>query len=161
MALLATGLAAHRLCLELTESTFLEDGDRSRSKMVAIREAGIGVALDDFGTGYSSLTYLADLPLDKLKIDQYFVRRMRQDSGVMEIVKATIAMAHGMGLQVVAEGIESEAEAKALLDPGCQTGQGYLFGKPLAAEAMLASCLHLFPREDGCRNSARTADSIT
>jgi len=139
LALVASGLPKSRLCIEITESTFLDDNARSKEKMAALRAAGVALALDDFGTGYSSLSYLADLPLDKLKIDQSFVRRLTRDSGVMEIVKGIVSIAHGLGLEIVAEGIEGEAEMEALQHLQCETGQGYLFGKPQPSNEMLAN----------------------
>jgi EAL domain-containing protein (putative c-di-GMP-specific phosphodiesterase class I) len=102
-----------------------------------VRAAGVSIALDDFGTGYSSMSYLADLPLDKLKIDQSFVRRMTADQGVLEIVKAIISLAHGLNLEIVAEGVESEAEQLLLRELQCETGQGYLFGKPQSGSDIL------------------------
>jgi diguanylate cyclase (GGDEF)-like protein len=140
-ALSTSGLPASRLCLELTESAFLEDGGRSTSKMAALRAAGVSLALDDFGTGYSSMSYLADLPLDKLKIDQSFVRRMAADQGVFEIVKAIVALAHGLDLEIVAEGVEGAAEQALLRELQCETGQGYLFGKPqLGSDLLSLAC---------------------
>ncbi len=136
-ALHQSGLAASRLCLELTESAFINDGGRSIIKMVGLRAAGVTLALDDFGTGYSSMSYLADLPLDKLKIDQSFVRKMVDEPGVREIVKAIVSMGHGLGLEIIAEGIEGEKEKEALCRLQCETGQGYLFSKPQRAEDML------------------------
>ncbi|MFS2180115.1 EAL domain-containing protein [Rhizobium pisi] len=129
-ALSSSGLPSTRLCLELTESTFLDQGGPSIAKIGALRETGVVIALDDFGTGYSSMSYLADLPLDKLKIDQSFVRRMNGNANAFEIVRAIISLAHGLNLQVVAEGIENEPEAEALHRLGCEMGQGYLFGRP-------------------------------
>jgi len=123
--------------VELTESAFIGDGGRSRTKMAAIRQTGVRIALDDFGTGYSSMRYLADLPLDKLKIDQSFVRRMTGEAGVLEIVKAIMSMAHGLGLDVIAEGIEGKNELDVLRQLGCRTGQGYFFAKPQFPNQML------------------------
>ncbi|UVD58263.1 EAL domain-containing protein [Rhizobium sp. Pop5] len=137
-ALSSSGLPSSRLCLELTESTFLDQGGPSIAKIGALRETGVVIALDDFGTGYSSMSYLADLPLDKLKIDQSFVRRMNGNPNAFEIVRAIISLAHGLNLQVVAEGIENEAEAEALHRLGCEMGQGYLFGRPDDSARMLS-----------------------
>jgi len=136
-ALTSSGLPPSRLCVELTESAFIGDGGRSRTKMAAIRQTGVRIALDDFGTGYSSMRYLADLPLDKLKIDQSFVRRMTGEAGVLEIVKAIMSMAHGLGLDVIAEGIEGKNELDVLRQLGCRTGQGYFFAKPQFPNQML------------------------
>ena len=137
-ALSSSKLPPSRLCIELTESAFLDHGGPSLSKMRALRETGVGIALDDFGTGYSSMSYLADLPLDKLKIDQSFVRRMNGNPSVFEIVRAIVSLARGLNLQVVAEGIETEQEAEALYRLGCETGQGYLFGRPGRSVEMLS-----------------------
>ncbi|WP_245441473.1 EAL domain-containing protein [Rhizobium vallis] len=137
-ALFSSGLPSSRLCLELTESTFLDQGGPSIAKIGALRETGVVIALDDFGTGYSSMSYLADLPLDKLKIDQSFVRRMNGNPNAFEIVRAIISLAHGLHLQVVAEGIENEPEAEALHRLGCEMGQGYLFGRPDDPARMLS-----------------------
>jgi diguanylate cyclase (GGDEF)-like protein len=138
-ALSCSGLPSSRLCLELTESTFLDQGGPSIAKMRALREIGVVIALDDFGTGYSSMSYLADLPLDKLKIDQSFVRRMNGNPNIFQIVGAIISLAHGLNLVVVAEGVETELEAEALHRIGCETGQGYLFGRPDEALRMLST----------------------
>ncbi|RFB95041.1 diguanylate cyclase [Rhizobium leguminosarum bv. trifolii] len=138
-ALSNSRLPSSRLCLELTESAFLGQGGPVIAKMRALRETGVVIALDDFGTGYSSMSYLADLPLDKLKIDQSFVRRMRGNPTMLEIVRAIISLAHGLKLQVVAEGVETETEAEALQRLGCETGQGYLFGRPDEALRMLSN----------------------
>ncbi|NEJ74694.1 EAL domain-containing protein [Rhizobium phaseoli] len=137
-ALSGSGLASSRLCLELTESAFLGQGEPVIAKIRALREMGAVIALDDFGTGYSSMSYLADLPLDELKIDQSFVRRMNGNPTVLEIVRTIISLAHGLKLQVVAEGVETEAEAEALQRLGCEIGQGYLFGRPDEALRMLS-----------------------
>ncbi|XUR32532.1 Diguanylate cyclase/phosphodiesterase with Chase sensor (plasmid) [Rhizobium leguminosarum bv. trifolii] len=138
-ALSCSGLPASRLCLELTESAFLDKGGASIAKMRALRDRGVVIALDDFGTGYSSMNYLADLPLDKLKIDQSFVRRMNGNPSIFEIVRAIVSLAHGLNLVVVAEGVETELEAEALHRLGCETGQGYLFGRPDEALQMLSN----------------------
>ncbi|MBY3088589.1 EAL domain-containing protein [Rhizobium laguerreae] len=137
-ALSCSGLPASSLCLELTESAFLGQGGVSITKMRALRDQGVVIALDDFGTGYSSMSYLADLPLDKLKIDQSFVRRMNGNPNIFQIVGAIISLAHGLNLVVVAEGVETDLEAEALHRLGCETGQGYLFGRPDEALRMLS-----------------------
>ncbi|WP_315855410.1 EAL domain-containing protein [Rhizobium leguminosarum] len=136
-ALSSSGLPPSRLCLELTESAFLNRAEPSIAIMSALRGKGVGIALDDFGIGYSSMAYLADLPLDKLKIDQSFVRRMIGNPTILEILRAIISLAHGLNLQVVGEGVEDELEAEALRRLGCETGQGYLFGRPNRSIRML------------------------
>ncbi len=138
-ALSMSGLPAKRLCLELTESAFLDKGDDVISKMALLRRDGVMLSLDDFGTGYSSMSSLADLPMDKIKIDQSFIRKMVAQPSVGEIVKAILAMAKGLKLEIVAEGIEGDAEYHILKQLGCDIGQGYLFGKPQPATDILKS----------------------
>jgi EAL domain-containing protein (putative c-di-GMP-specific phosphodiesterase class I) len=119
-----------RLKLELTESVLLENIDSIVITMIALESIGVMFSLDDFGTGYSSLQYLKRLPLNELKIDQSFVRDIVEDSSDESIVSTIIAMAKGLKFKVIAEGVETEAQRKVLLAKGCQSFQGYLFGKP-------------------------------
>jgi sensor c-di-GMP phosphodiesterase-like protein len=109
----------------------MEDADAARAMLGRLRELGISIAVDDFGTGYSSLHYLKRLPLDVLKIDQTFVRELGTDAGDGAIVEAVIAMARGLRLGVVAEGVELEPQLECLRTLGCEEAQGYLFSKPL------------------------------
>ena len=120
-------------------------------KMRALQSIGIGVSLDDFGTGYSSLGYLRQLPLDQLKIDQSFVREVLTNRSDASIAKAIIAMAHSLGLCVVAEGVETEAQRRFLLDNGCDYFQGYLFSRPAAPESVTRM---LLANETGCEQPA-------
>jgi diguanylate cyclase (GGDEF)-like protein/PAS domain S-box-containing protein len=141
-SLLASGADPTRLKLELTESVVLGNLDTAVHRMQELDALGVGFALDDFGTGYSSLAYLKRLPLDQIKIDQSFVRDIPGDPNDAAIVRAILAMSRSLGLEVVAEGVETEAQRAFLLDNGCHAFQGYLFGRPLPIEewdALLAA----------------------
>jgi EAL domain-containing protein (putative c-di-GMP-specific phosphodiesterase class I) len=122
------------LKLELTESVLLNDIDRIVVTMNALNEIGIQFSLDDFGTGYSSLQYLKRLPLAQLKIERSFTRDISTDSDDEAIINAIIAVAHSLGLNVIAEGVETEQQRQLLLKKGCKSFQGYLFGKPVPIE---------------------------
>lgn len=126
------------LALEITESVAMEQPDLVVSIMQSLKEAGIGLSIDDFGTGYSSLSYLPRLPLDTLKIDRSFVMSIERDEGAASISAATIALAHKLGLTVVAEGVETEAQAGFLKDQKCDAVQGYLLGRPIQPEEIVA-----------------------
>jgi diguanylate cyclase (GGDEF)-like protein len=129
--LAASGLDPERLELELTESLFLEADPGLGATLSDLRALGVGLALDDFGTGYSSLGYLKTFPFTKLKIDQSFVRDLPDHAGSATIVAALVTLARGLGLSVVAEGIETEEQRACLSTLGRITGQGYLFARPL------------------------------
>ena len=135
----ASGANPQQLKLELTESLLLQDVEDSILKMEALRTLGVGFSLDDFGTGYSSLSYLKRLPLDQLKIDQGFVRDVLSDPHDATIACTIITLARSLGLEVVAEGVETEGQHAFLLGNGCRKFQGYLFGRPGPAEAMLVA----------------------
>jgi EAL domain-containing protein (putative c-di-GMP-specific phosphodiesterase class I) len=128
-----TGANPHRLKLELTESMLISDIEGVVSKMSALKRLGVCFSLDDFGTGYSSLAYLKRLPLDQLKIDLSFVRDILVDSNDAAISKMVTALAGSMGLTVIAEGVETQAQRDFLAGLGCLDYQGYLFSKPLPA----------------------------
>ncbi|MDN3523539.1 bifunctional diguanylate cyclase/phosphodiesterase [Halomonas ramblicola] len=134
--LAATRAPAERLKLEVTETLFMEERDDARAKMLRLRERGVSFSLDDFGTGYSSLAYLKQLPLDQLKIDQSFVRDLLEEDATAAIVASTIALARSLGLEVVAEGVETRAQHDWLVEHGCRRFQGYLFGRPLPLESL-------------------------
>ncbi len=124
------GADPHRLKLELTESLLVDNMEETIVKMRALKARGIGFSLDDFGTGYSSLAYLKRLPLDEIKIDQSFVRDMLSDPNNAAIAHSILALGQSLNLDVVAEGVETEAQHVFLADRGCQTYQGYLFNRP-------------------------------
>jgi len=128
------GVAPALLKLELTETMMVDDIDDVISKMKLLKENGIQFSMDDFGTGYSSLQYLRQLPLDQLKIDQSFVRDLEHDEQDCSIVKTIIAMGNGLGLDVIAEGVENKQQQSMLMEFGCSNYQGYLFAKPLPVD---------------------------
>jgi diguanylate cyclase (GGDEF)-like protein len=119
--------------LEVTESMLLVDFDAAFKTLTELRAMGVKIAIDDFGTGYSSLSYLRRLPLDKLKLDQSFIRDAQQNEGDVAITRAIIAMAQSLKLAVVAEGVETQAQVDLLTSLGCTTVQGFLLGRPLPA----------------------------
>jgi diguanylate cyclase (GGDEF)-like protein len=130
-----SGLDPSRLELEVTESLWLEDVDAVLDRLQRLRQLGAAIALDDFGTGYSSLTYLLKFPFDKVKIDRSFVTDMTMEPKAAAIVNTIVALGRLLNLTVTAEGVEIPAQAKALVDAGCDEVQGYLFGKPMTAAA--------------------------
>ncbi len=128
------GLPEHSIIIEITEGLLLDASDAIIDKLRAFHDAGIQIALDDFGTGYSSLSYLKKFEIDYLKIDQSFVRDLTADPSDMALSEAIIIMAHKLGLEVIAEGIETEAQRRFLTGADCDYGQGYLFARPLPAD---------------------------
>ena len=137
-ALRKTGANPSRLKLELTESTLVDDVEGVITKMNALKAFGVGFSLDDFGTGYSSLSYLKRLPLDQLKIDQSFVRDVLSDPSDAVIARTIVALGHTLGLNVIAEGVETEEQRDFLAQAGCDAFQGYYFGYPGPSNAMVA-----------------------
>jgi len=137
-ALARTGLEPHRLEIEMTESIFVENSGATLKLLHSLRSLGIRVALDDFGTGYSSLAYLRRFPFDKIKIDRSFVTDMGDDVQAAPIVGAIVELARALGMHVTAEGVESKRQLELLRTLGCGSIQGYLFSKPLSADAALA-----------------------
>ena len=138
--LTATGADPTRLKFEITETTILDDLAEAAVKLTALRAQGIRISLDDFGTGYSSLTYLSRLPLDQLKIDQSFVACLPEDANGAMVAQTIIGMGRGLGLEVIAEGVETAAQRQFLMTQGCDAFQGYLIGRPMPPtefEAML------------------------
>ncbi len=133
-ALDAAGQPAEMLELEITESTLMVDLDETLAKLEALSRMGVRLAIDDFGTGYSSLAYLKRFPVDKLKIDQSFVRDLTDDKDDAAIVAAIVGLARSLGVDVLAEGVERDAQLAALAGLGCSKFQGYYFSRPLAPE---------------------------
>jgi diguanylate cyclase (GGDEF)-like protein/PAS domain S-box-containing protein len=138
LALAETGLHPSRLCLELTESMLMIDTTHARKKLQELRNLGVSLSLDDFGTGYSSLAYLSRLPVQELKVDQSFVRRLHDTPSDTAVVNTIIAMAQELHLELVAEGVETEEQKQHLIDRGCTTIQGFLLSRPLPPEQLTA-----------------------
>jgi len=131
----ALGLPGQAMVIEITEGLLLDADPGIAGKLLEFRDAGIQVAIDDFGTGYSSLSYLKKFDIDYLKIDQSFVRDLVNDPDDMALSEAIIVMAHKLGLKVIAEGVETDAQYQLLSVAGCDYAQGYLFSKPVPGEA--------------------------
>lgn len=136
--LASIGLPGNAVTVEITEGLLLDTGSSVAEQLLDLRQAGIQVSLDDFGTGFSSLTYLQRFDIDYLKIDQSFVRNLMPGSTELALCKAIIVMAHELGMQVIAEGVETPAQRDLLIGAGCDFGQGYLFARPLPPEAFEA-----------------------
>jgi diguanylate cyclase (GGDEF)-like protein/PAS domain S-box-containing protein len=147
-----TGLPARRLKLEITESVIMSSADSSILMLARLRELGVKVCIDDFGTGYSSLSYLLRFPSDDLKIDRSFVLGLTHGGRNVRIVETIISLGQGLGMEVVAEGVETEAQRRQLLALGCRYGQGFLFARalpPPAAAALLELPRVAEPIEEG------------
>lgn len=129
-------IPAHRLELEITESVLMENSEMIMRMLNDLKQAGVSLAIDDFGTGYSSLSYLKRFPIDRVKIDQSFVRDLSIDADDIAIVKAIIAMAKTLRLSVIAEGVETEQQLELLRNEGCYEYQGYLFARPMDADSI-------------------------
>jgi len=139
--LAAQGLSGDSIVVEITEGLLLDTSSSVADTLLALRDAGIRVSLDDFGTGYSSLSYLQKFDIDFVKIDQSFVRHLIADSTDLALCKAIIVMAHALGMQVIAEGVETAAQRDLLAAAGCDYAQGFYYARPLSApdfEAFMA-----------------------
>ena len=132
-----SGMDPHCVDLEITETIAMADAERSGGVLAQLKALGVGLDIDDFGTGYSSLSRLQRFPVDTLKIDRAFVSRMDTDKETHEIVRIIVMLAHNLGLKVVAEGVETQAQLELLRGLGCEKAQGYLFSKPVDHEAIL------------------------
>lgn len=129
------GVAPTDVELELTEGQLIADLDRTAVALDALRRHGIRISIDDFGTGFSSLSRLKRLPVDAVKLDRSFIRELPHDAGNATITSAIIALAHGLGLEVIGEGVESRPQLAFLRDHGCDVIQGFLLSRPLSAES--------------------------
>jgi len=141
-------IATDALKLEITESGLIEAEQKAARNLLALREIGVHRSLDDFGTGYSSLSYLQSYDFNTLKIDKSFVRSVRDLPRTLKIVAGIVRLAHDLGMNVVAEGIEAEEDAVLLRDVGCEYGQGYLFGRPVGADHAATALVSEKPNRD-------------
>ena len=149
-ALASSGLEPNRLEVEITESIFLDGGESTLKLLHSLRSLGVRIALDDFGTGYSSLSYLQSFPFDKLKIDRSFIQNLLTRPGASAIVRAITELASALGMETTAEGVEESAQLDALRLNGCSSVQGFLFSKPISADAVH----RLLDDSNGARNVA-------
>jgi len=140
--LVEQGIDGTALSVEVTEDLLMDANDRITNRLLEFRDANIQVAIDDFGTGYSSLSYLKHFDIDYIKIDQSFVRNLNQEQSDLALCEAMIVMAHKLGIQVIAEGVETKSQDRILREIGCDYGQGYLYSRPISAldfTALIAS----------------------
>ena len=142
LTLEGTGTQPKQLEVEITENVLIDSLEDSIKKLGQLKAMGVRLALDDFGTGFSSLTYLRNLPVETLKIDKSFIDKILEDRVQKDFVRSIIDMAHTIGLQVTAEGVESEVQLENLLQFGCDSVQGYIFSKPVPPEQAIKFSLH-------------------
>ena len=131
LALSESGLPPSRLKLEITESVIMENAESAIAMLSRLKELGARVAIDDFGTGYSSLGYLLRFPADTIKIDRSFISALARGKRNQQLVEAIVSLSRGLGMDVVAEGVETEEQRAQLISLGCRYGQGFLFSRPL------------------------------
>lgn len=129
-----TGMDPAQLEIEMTETAILQDVDNVKANIRRLRRSGVKIALDDFGTGFSSLSHLRQLEFDRIKIDRSFVKDLADDGEARALVRAVVSMARAVGVELVGEGVETEAQAEALRQEGCHEAQGYMYGRPVSAE---------------------------
>jgi EAL domain-containing protein (putative c-di-GMP-specific phosphodiesterase class I) len=141
------GVDPSQLCLELTESTLMDDAMRASDVLAELKDVGVELSVDDFGTGYSSLAYLKRFPVDELKVDRSFISNLGTEGQDQTLVAAMVAMGHALGLHVVAEGVETHAQMATLLTLGCRTAQGYLFARPLPPDEITTLLVRGLPEE--------------
>ncbi|MDQ1699624.1 MAG: hypothetical protein QOG34_1487, partial [Frankiaceae bacterium] len=143
--LAAVGMAPERLCIEVTETAIAENVDAVVAALRELRAAGVRVAIDDFGTGHASLTYLAKFPVDIVKIDKSFVQGLGNDAASGVIVRSVAAMAHALGMTVIAEGVENLNQLEIVLEAGCDAAQGYLFSRPVPRQQCVEALANAVP----------------
>jgi len=136
-ALEENSLPPEAIELEITENIFLQQGDAMVTPLRELRELGVGISFDDYGTGFASLSLLKRFPLSRLKIDQSFVQNLCVDSEDAAVVRSIAYLAESFSLEVTAEGVEKEDQRKRLRELGCESAQGYLFGRPIPADEMM------------------------
>lgn len=153
-AITAAGIEGSRLIIEVTESVMITDAELAISTLHSIRDMGCAIAMDDFGTGYSSLSYLRRFPFDKIKIDQSFVSELGQREDSVAIVRAATGLAKALGMEAVAEGVETEEQFAAVANEGCSQAQGYLISRPMPATDVFAF-LGVEPAEVASRPDAK------
>ncbi|MCU1552809.1 MAG: GGDEF-domain containing protein, partial [Arthrobacter sp.] len=159
----ARGLSPSVLIVEITEDVLVADRHRARTVLAALREMGVRIAVDDFGKGYSSLSYLRELPIDELKLDKSFILTMMDDARATALVVSTIDLAHSLGLEMTAEGVEDEKALRALTDYGCDLAQGYFMSRPVPAgemDAWLSNRTPLPLSRDSALQDAGPAEGI-
>jgi EAL domain-containing protein (putative c-di-GMP-specific phosphodiesterase class I) len=156
----ATGLEPCALELEITESSVMDRSEASLGVLQQLRTLGVRIVLDDFGTGYSSLAYLRHLPLDTIKIDRSFVTDLDVKDPNVGIVRAVVSLAHGLGVSVVAEGIETDEQARRLRDLGCDMGQGYTWAHPADAIRTGRFVTDRIAQRDGPKVASRPAGQL-
>jgi EAL domain-containing protein (putative c-di-GMP-specific phosphodiesterase class I) len=129
-------LPAHKVTIEVTETAAMHSPERAIAALESWRKLGVSISIDDYGTGQSSLAYLQKLPANELKIDKSFILTLGEDRRNAIMVRSTVALAHELGMKVVAEGVEDAACLRLLAEMGCDTAQGYYIGRPVAAETL-------------------------
>jgi EAL domain-containing protein (putative c-di-GMP-specific phosphodiesterase class I)/ActR/RegA family two-component response regulator len=142
-----TGIAPSRLELEITEGVVLQDSGEILATLRRLRELGVGLAMDDFGAGYSNLSYLQKFRFDKVKIDRVFTSRLGEDATAAAVVRAVVGLAGSLGFRVIAEGVETPAQAETLLALGCSDGQGFLYGRAVTGDEFDAILRHTMPAQ--------------
>jgi EAL domain-containing protein (putative c-di-GMP-specific phosphodiesterase class I) len=153
-----TGLDARSLKLEITESVVMDNIETATRTLEQLRALGVELGIDDFGTGYSSLSYLQRFPVSTLKIDRSFISRITESDGTAEIVRTIMKLAQTLGMDVVAEGVETEQQRAQLSALECESGQGYFFSRPMDSAAAEELFLEYFP---STVRPARTENRVT